>query len=296
MQQMNRQISAQTLATIEQMQRNEATESLVYARIAKRVKDAHNREVLENIADDEQRHCTVWAMYTHKEIKPNRLRAWWYVLLSRVLGFTFAVKRMESGEEDAQKKYGALIEEVPEAKDIMEDEDRHENELLVMLDEQRLRYVGSMVLGLNDALVELTGTLAGLTFALQNTQLIALSGLITGVSATLSMASSEFLAARSEGRSDAIRSCIYTGIAYVITVVALVLPYLIFPAQAYVAALGVMLAIVVLIIVLFNYYISVAKSVPFKRRFWEMAAISLGVAAFSFLVGLLIKQVLGVDV
>ena len=80
-------------------------------------------------------------------------------------------------------------------KKIAQDEDRHESQLLGMLDEERLQYVGSMVLGLSDALVELTGTLAGLTFALQNNRLVALSGLITGISATLSMTSSEYLSA-----------------------------------------------------------------------------------------------------
>ncbi|MEG2082956.1 MAG: rubrerythrin family protein, partial [Oscillospiraceae bacterium] len=76
--------------------------------------------------------------------------------------------------------------EVPEAAQISHEEEIHENALIEMLDEERLQYVGSMVLGLNDALVELTGTIAGMTFALMNTRLVALSGIITGVSATLS--------------------------------------------------------------------------------------------------------------
>ena len=165
------------------------------------------------------------------------------------------------------------------------------------MDEERLQYVGSMVLGLNDALVELTGTLAGLTLALQNTKLIALSGLITGVSATLSMASSEFLSARSEGREDAFKSCVYTGIAYCITVALLVLlPYLVFDDEHYLHALGTMLVTVVLIILVFTYYISVAKDLDFKKRFWEMALISLSVAAFSFVIGLLVKEALGIDI
>ena len=165
-----------------------------------------------------------------------------------------------------------------------------------MLDEERLRYVGSMVLGLNDALVELTGSLAGFTFALQNTRLIALSGLIIGISATFSMASSEFLAARSEGRSDALKSCTYTGIAYLITVVLLIAPYLLLGSSQYIAALVCMLAIVVLIIAGFTYYTSVAQNQPFKSRFLEMALISIGVAVVSFVVGELAKNLLGVEV
>ena len=155
--------------------------------------------------------------------------------------------------------------------------------------------MGSMVLGLNDALVELTGSLAGFTFALQNTRLIALSGLIIGISATFSMASSEFLAGRSEGRSDALKSCTYTGIAYLITVVLLIAPYLIFDSAHYVAALVCMLLVVILIIAGFTYYTSVAQDQPFKSRFLEMAFISIGVAVISFIVGVLAKKFLGVD-
>ena len=52
-----------------------------------------------------------------------------------------------------------------------------------------------------------------LTLAMQNTRLIALSGLITGIAATLSMASSEYLSSKSEGRPDAFKSATYTGIS-----------------------------------------------------------------------------------
>jgi VIT1/CCC1 family predicted Fe2+/Mn2+ transporter len=167
---------------------------------------------------------------------------------------------------------------------------------MAILDEESLQYVGSMVLGLNDALVELTGSLAGFTFAMQNTRLIALSGLIIGISATFSMASSEFLAARSEGRSDAFKSCAYTGTAYLITVVLLILPYLIFDSAHFLWALICMLAIVILIIAVFTYYTSVAQDQAFGSRFWEMALISVGVAVLSFVVGILAKRLLGVDI
>lgn len=291
-----RPISQKTLAVVSSMQKNEITECQIYRRIAKRVKDEHNRGILLRIADEEERHSKIWQHYTKREEKPNRFKVWWFSLLSVICGFTFALKLMENGEGSAQDIYTGICEEIPAAQQICEDEQRHEDELIGLLDEERLKYVGSMVLGLNDALVELTGTLAGLTLALQNTSLIALSGLITGISATLSMASSEFLSAKSEGRSDAFKSCIYTGIAYVITVALLVLPYLLFPSTRYLWALVTMLVIVVLIIFAFNFYISVAKGLSFKKRFLEMAGISLGVAVLSFIIGLLVKQFLGIDI
>lgn len=82
--------------------------------------------------------------------------------------------------------------------EIQEDELKHEQKLLGMLDETVLRYLGSIVLGLNDALVELTGVLAGLTFGFQDSKMVAFSGLITGIAAAMSMAGSEYLSTVTE--------------------------------------------------------------------------------------------------
>ena len=147
-----------------------------------------------------------------------------------------------------------------------------------------------------DSMLAGLGGQTGLTLAMQNTQLIALSGLITGIAATLSMASSEFLSSKSEGRPDALKSATYTGVAYLVTVALLILPYLLFDASHYLWALGTMILIVLAILVVFNYYLSVAQDLSFKKRFGQMAGISLGVAALSFVIGILVKQFLGVDI
>lgn len=288
-------ISPQALEIIRKMQQSELTESVIYERIAAFAKGEENKQTLLRLAREEKAHYEIWKKYTGEELKPQRGKVLKYTFLARTLGFTFAVKLMERGEENAQSEYELLAKEVEESIIIKQQEEEHEQALLGMLDEERLQYVGSMVLGLNDALVELTGSLAGFAFALQNNRLIALSGLIVGISATFSMASSEFLAARSEGRGDALKSCSYTGIAYLITVVLLIAPYLLFGSTQYIPALICMLAVVVLIIAGFTYYTSVAQDQPFKRRFLEMALISIGVAVLSFVVGVLAKKFLGVD-
>ena len=293
---MKKELSSAALAVVKKMQQNELTESVIYEEIAKFAKGDENKATLLRLAAEERAHYEIWQAYSGIEMKPEKFKVMKYKLLARIFGFTFAVKLMENGEEAAQSEYELLAEEVEESLMIREQEEEHEEALLAMLDEERLQYVGSMVLGLNDALVELTGSLAGFTFALQNTSLIALSGLIIGISATFSMASSEFLAARSEGRSDALKSCSYTGVAYLITVVLLVAPYLLLGSSQYMLALFCMLAIVVLIIAVFTYYTSVAQDQPFKSRFLEMALISIGVAVISFFVGILAKQFLGVEI
>ena len=288
-------ISATALVIIKRMQQNELTESAIYRKISTFAKGDENKETLLRLSREEKAHYEIWKKYTCVDMVPEKNKVLLYTLIARILGFTFAVKLMERGEENAQSEYELLANEIPESIGIRQQEEEHEQALLGMLDEERLQYVGSMVLGLNDALVELTGSLAGFAFALQNTRLIALSGLIVGISATFSMASSEFLAARSEGRTDALKSCSYTGIAYLLTVVALIAPYLLFPAGQFIPALICMLAVVVLIIAGFTYYTSVAQDEPFKSRFTEMAVISITVAVLSFVVGILAKKFLGVD-
>ena len=288
-------ISPAARKIILQMQQNELTESVIYEKIAAFAKGEENKQTLQRLSREEHAHYEIWKKYTGVEMKPEKGKIFKFTFLARTLGFTFAVKLMECGEENAQEEYALLAQEVAESLLIRQQEEEHEQALLGMLDEERLQYVGSMVLGLNDALVELTGSLAGFAFALQNTRLIALSGLIVGISATFSMASSEFLAARSEGRSDALKSCSYTGVAYLLTVIALIAPYLIFPTGQFIPALICMLAVVILIIAGFTYYTSVAQDQPFKSRFWEMALISIGVAVVSFVVGILAKKFLGVD-
>ena len=290
-----RELSQKALDILLKSQRDEETDCLIYDFMSKKEKDPKNKKILAKMAADERDHAKMWKSLTKKEVNPNLKLVYWYKFLTIIMGFTFVLKLIQSGETTASSKYADIIDEVPEAKKASEDELRHEYELIEMLDEERLQYVGAMVLGLNDALVELTGTIAGLSFALMNTRIVALSGIITGISATLSMAASNYLAERAENNPNAMKSSVYTGVAYLITVALLVLPYLLFPEDMWLGALITMLITVIFIILFFNYYISVAKDLPFIKRFLEMAGISLSVAAISFVIGILVKKFLGID-
>lgn len=280
--------------TVLTAQKNEITEHFIYEKLAQSIKDSHNREVLKRIAKDELQHYDFWKRYTHKDVNPDRLKVWKYFLISRIFGITFGIKLMENGEEKAQTTYEKISEFVPEAKGIVKDEDEHEKQLMELIDEERLRYVGSIVLGLNDALVELTGALAGFTLAFQNTGLVAMAGLITGVAASLSMATSEYLSTKSEGGvKNPFKASVYTGSAYVLTVLFLIFPYLLL-TDIY-ACLSLTINAVI-VIFLFTFYISVAKDLPFKKRFVEMTLISLGIAGLTFIIGFLIKASLNIEV
>lgn len=276
-------------------QETEITEYHIYKRLARRITSEENARILDQIAEDELRHYNGWKQYTVEEIQPRWFYVWFYYIISTIFGFTFGVKLMEQGEEAAQANYESVSRVIPEAAKYQEEENKHEQQLIEMLNEERLQYAGSVVLGLNDALVELTGALAGLTLALQNVKLIALSGLITGIAASLSMAASEYLSTRSENtQKHPVRAAVYTGIAYITTVTLLILPYLLF--ENYYLDLAIALTTAVIIIAVFNYYISVAKGESFRERFVEMAGLSLSVAAFSFVIGYFIRTWLGIEI
>jgi len=276
-------------------QRAEITEHYIYKRLSKRTKKEANKDILNRIADDELRHYNIWKKFSEREVAPSRWDIKKYYWIARIFGLTFGLKIMERGEERAQINYGEIGKEIPEALKISQDENNHEKELIAMIDEDQLKYIGSIVLGLNDALVEILGTLAGLTFALQNNKLVALAGIITGIAGALSMASSEYLSNKSEGNEEgAVKSAIFTGIAYVFAVVFLVVPYFIFSSPFVSLAVAVFDSI--FIVFLFTFYISVANEQPFRKRFVEMVVLSTIVALISFGLGYLARIIFGIEV
>lgn len=294
---MSTTIDETLLNNVLRFQCEEITGAIVYAKLAKKSKDTHNAAVLADMAEAERHHYAFWKSISGQEVAPSRGRIMFFTLLAQVLGLTFALKLLEKGEKVTAADYAHVASIHPGAEKLGEEEEQHENALLDMIDEERLLYVGSIVLGLNDALVELTGTLAGLTFAFQKGALVAISGIITGMAAALSMAASNYLASKAEDDPRAKKAAFYTGGAYLITVILLVLPYVIMPQTGFwiYVSLGITLLIAVGIIAGFNFYVSVAKGQDFKPRFLEMAGISLGVAFFSFLVGLLVRAVFGAE-
>ena len=222
------------------LQRDETTLCEVYRRLAGLEKDPVRRRTLLRIMQDERRHCEVLRSRTGRTVTPDPKRVLWYVGMVRVLGRAFVVRQMEQCEKGTAASYSRYPER-EEFVRIASEERRHGEELTTLAGGMRLCYISSVVLGLNDALVEFTGALAGFTLALNEPRLVALTGGITGIAAALSMAASEYLATKSEkGREKhPLRAAVCTGVTYLVTVAILILPYLLFSSAL--AALGVML-------------------------------------------------------
>ena len=289
-----------TRAKLLSLQRMEATEAEVYRRLAKMQPDPVNQSILNGIALEEERHEAVIAKMTGKQVKADASKVRRQIILAKLFGFTFSVKMMEATEQDAAAEYRKLG-----LYEIAEEEEAHEQNMIGMLDEERLRYSGSVVLGMSDALVELTGALAGLTFALQSLQLVALAGLVTGIAAAFSMGASEYLSSRTEKKAEsAVKAAFFTWLSYLVTVFLLVGPYLVIQADSpdfhglepHVQALLCTFAIGLLIVAVFNFYVSVVEEVSFKSRFFEMAGILAVVSLISYVIGIALRGMLGIEV
>lgn len=277
------------------VQKSELTDHIVYKQLAGFVKQDEHRQILETISGEELKHYQIFKGLTGTESEPNRFKVFLFVVISRFLGFNFGLKLMETAEEIAQDTYEGLKGVSPEIESVIRDEEKHEKEIITLINEESLKYVSSVVLGLNDALVELTAALTGFTLALQNSRLIGIVGLITGIAGSMSMAASEYLSTKQEETDkDPVKASIYTGIAYICTVILLVMPYFLF--ENIFVSLSLVIAFALFIILIFTFYISVAKGLNFKRRFMEMAGLSLSIAVVTFFIGLAMRKVFGVEI
>ncbi len=277
-------------------QQNEIDEHHIYKRLAQLEKSEHNKKILSEIAEDELRHYKFWVKITNKELAPRKWRVWYYTTMARIFGLSFALKLMERGEEGAEEFYLQIAKEIPEAKKIYEDEVRHEKMLLNMLKDEKLEYAGAVVLGMNDALVELTGTLTGVALAFNNAKYVGITGVIMGIAASLSMAGSAYLEARENADKgiEPKKYAFYTGFSYILTTILVVLPFFLLDSAK--IALVAMFTAAAFVIVVYNYYIAVARDESFGKRVGEMFAITFGVSLISFVIGYIVNRYFGIEI
>ncbi len=286
-------LSEKQKRTYREFAREESLAYHLYMRLAKRQKKTENRLILENIADQEKKHLDIFNTYLGKkavsiDYKLPSIKLMYYTVMMYVLGIIFTLRIFEKLEAHSRKSYRVVMDEIDELKGILKDEKSHEEALKSILNDEKLLFASSVVLGMNDALVEISGALAGFTLAINNSMKVGTLGLITGISAALSMAASEFLSRKQDDHETPLINALYTLVAYVTVVSLLILPY--FLISTPLISLAVMIGIVILIIFAFNYYISIAKKQPLFKNFITMTVIALTVAAISFFIGLFVDS------
>jgi len=150
------------------------------------------------------------------------------------------------------------------------------------------------VLGLADALVEITGIHAGSLGIYNKTEIAGLAGIIAGAAASLAMASAAFAQAKQGFQGSARLSAVYTGVSYFITAVILASPYFLTGSMVYALAASLTLAVVIL--ALTTYYSTVISIKPFARDFLVILGIMFGVTVILYLFGYIVRIETGITV
>ncbi|MCL2110284.1 VIT1/CCC1 family protein [Microgenomates group bacterium] len=271
-----------------EMEQEEINEYGVYVALAGEIGDPHNAGVLIKMAELEKEHAEFWAERTGVMLEPQKWRVRLMVMLAKVLGLMFVLKLMERTMGVAQEKYQLLMKKVPEVVRVSADFTKHEMELLEILNEERLHFMGAIVMGLDSAFVGLIGMLAGLTLAMNDTSLISLAGLIAGISIALEAGVGEYVSKRTEDDAQALKAGLWTLGASAGTVMVLIAPFLLIKVGMLALLWTVVLAVGMMAVV--NFYLAVVKNTKFGGRFREMAMVTFGVMVVSGVLGLILRR------
>ncbi len=294
--------------------RDEYTDGAVYQMLSRHEKNQSFKKALEDLARGEQSHYEFWKAYTHDTaVKVNRVKVYFTLLLRLTLGLTFTMKFLEKHEDALHERYRQMVKNIPFAdkarcyrqmvknipfadkarfEAMMEEEEHQESYLMGEIHEGRVKYMSFIVLGLADAVVEISGIHAGSLGIYAKTELAGLAGVVAGMAASIAMASAAYAQAKQGFEGSAKWSAIYTGVSYMFTAIFLALPY--FLTGSMVTALGVSLVVGVALVAAMTYYDTVISARKFRRQFAEIAGIIMAASFALYIAGTLIRQLLGI--
>ncbi|MGD0637395.1 MAG: ferritin family protein [Nitrososphaerales archaeon] len=279
---------------------DELTDYTLYTRLSESDHNGAYVEVFKQLAVMERRHLGFWQKFV-PDVQPRLntgliRRA---LFFKRIFGLTFAIRYLERHEAASLKKYREVAHLVPpedraDFEAVLADEEKHENDLSSGVESSTIRYISFVVLGLADALVEITGIHAGSLGIYNRTEIAGLAGIIAGGAASLAMASAAYAQAKQGFKGSAKLSAAYTGISYFVTALILATPYFLTSSQF--NAIGLSLTLAVVIVTFASYYSSVISMKPFLRDYVELLGILLAVTVALYLFGYVIRVETGITV
>ncbi|MDT7888998.1 MAG: rubrerythrin family protein [Desulfurococcales archaeon] len=259
-----------------------------------------SKSVLMEMASQEERHYRFWVRVSGG----CRVRFLWVrvlvaLFMALLFGATITIKILERKENETIQRYMGVLKhfegsERVELEAIIEDEIKHENVLMEKIEEERIRYLGFIVLGLSDAIIEISGIHAGTLGVYEDTVKSGIAGLIAGIAASMAMAAAAYAQAKQGGMGRPATSAMYTGIAYFLTAVALAIPY--FIVHEIIVAFTLSIAISIVILAYISTYGSVLYNRNYLREIAETTLIILGISAALYFIGVLVSEFLGIRV
>ena len=299
--------------------KDEISDYNLYKTIARHEKNPEVRRLVQALMKTELEHAKLWASVSGIEIEKYRIpysatiKFYLYLIARKSLGIAFVTKLLERNENIGLLAYKKQLDKnkIPQSfhakiDSIINDEEKHETMLLAETrkHEAKLDYTRSIVFGMNDGLVEILAVVTGLAMVASSSFIVAITGIIVGVSGTLSMAAGAYLSSKSEivvekslekqngSATRPAKDAYYTGVFYFLGALVATYPFIL-GASGY-AGIAEAVVSVVLVLSIASTLIAVISDTGIKRRIAEMLAVSLGTALVTALIGFAIKTFLGV--
>jgi vacuolar iron transporter family protein len=256
--------------------------------------------IFQTLSDTEYRHYEFWKKYSpNTEARVSKAKLYSLIVLEKILGATFAIKFLERHEKATIKEYEAIEQYIPpedraKFEEMLRDEEEHEASLAKQVQSSFVIYMSFVVLGLADAIVEISGIHAGSLGIYSSTELTGLAGVIAGAAASMAMASAAYAQAKQGFQGRAGISAAMTGVSYFVSAILLASPY--FLTKDAILAMSVSLVIAVIILAFTNYYNSIISGANFLRDFLELAGIMFGATVLLLLLGEVIRHALGITI
>ena len=280
---------------------DEYADHQLYKELAAREKDPGNKEALAKLAGHEYEHCLFWKKFL-PEYQPV-LSPFFLIgfrLMRRFCGLTFTVKFLERHEHATIEEYKSVMaeflgEDKVQLEKIIKDENEHEKFFIGQIQEAVIKYIGFIALGLADAIVEITGVHAGFLGVTNSTLFAGISGLIVGISASISMGSAAYLQAKQDpspkgafGHRSAWKSAVITGISYILSAIMLAIPYFLTHNMGYAFMFSIMAGMT--LIAFLTFYSAIVFDRRFLREFLETVGLMLATAAITFVLGVVLGK------
>ena len=213
---------------------------MVYKRLAERdqQKNPKLKEILTTLSNTEYKHYEFWKKYApDAKISANSWAIYLTLFLRLIFGYSFAIKYLEKHEAAVIARYKSIKSTIPEADqrefdEMVRDEEEHENTFMEQMQGPYLKYISFIILGLADAIVEISGIHAGSLGIYHSTELTGLAGIVAGASASIAMASAAYAQAKQGFQGSASISAIFTGVSYFINALILASPYFFTKSQS----------------------------------------------------------------
>jgi Uncharacterized membrane protein len=283
----------------EKYYRDEYIDYKVYSYLAKLERNKERKAILEKFAKLEYEHFLFWKSMIKKRERGSldKLKISLIILFKYIFGLIFTIKLMERNEKRVIEEYKRILNQFDgEAKikleSIIKDEIEHENFWINQIKDNTTKYLGFIVLGMADAIIEITGVHAGFLGVTTSTIIAGIAGLVVGVSASIAMASAAYLQSKQSESLNPKISAIYTGVFYILTAVVLAIPY--FLTHNMFFAFFSSLAVAITLIGFFNFYSSIIFERNFYKEFLTSSVLILVTATISFIFGELLGNLFGI--